>query len=158
MAQPIFWSAATGGFYDPEIHGAALPSDAVPISRARHAELLAARAQGDRIVAGRAGRPEVRKPRVPLEQLRRRAIAAVKAEARRRILAIASLERQANDNSAIAMAALSGDHSMATEALLRRGQIDFIRSASNRLEAVIATMPAANLPSFDAGADRHWSI
>ncbi len=149
---PIRYSATTGGFYHAAIHGDALPADAVVISEARHRELLDAQAAGRRIVAGAKGRPELATERAPTKaQLLERATAAIKAEARRRILAIAGLERQANDNAAIALHSTEFD-----AACTRRAAIDAVRAASNALEARIASWSAASLTAFDAGAEAHW--
>jgi len=87
-----------------------------------------------------------------------------KSEARRRILAIASLERQANDNAAMALASavlrIGAKHDVlddiVTAAINRRERIDAIRAASNAIEAVIARMPAANLKAFDASTHPLW--
>lgn len=154
----MFFSASTGGFYDPAINRD-LPADAVQISRARHSELIAARAEGKVIAADRRGRPMIREPRIGVEQLRSRAVAMVKAEARRRILAVASLERQANDNAAIALAAFAGQAANideASAALDRRRRIDAIRAASNAIEAQIERMPATNLAAFDPSTHSLW--
>jgi branched-subunit amino acid aminotransferase/4-amino-4-deoxychorismate lyase len=61
----MFYSASTGGFYDPAIHGEAIPGDAVSITRERHAALLAAQADGKRIVADQDGAPIAVDPPVP---------------------------------------------------------------------------------------------
>ncbi|WCM29196.1 hypothetical protein NDN01_10050 [Sphingomonas sp. QA11] len=162
----VRWSPADGHFYHADLHGEAIPADAVRVTRRRHAELLAGRAAGRAIVVGPNGRPElapVRKPSVA--QRRLWAVADIKAEARRRILTIASLERQANDNAAIATAAFQiatgtdglGDAiAGAIEAARRRERIDTVRAASNALEQKIAAWSAAALSTFDAGADAHW--
>jgi len=90
-------------------------------------------------------------------ELREIATRMVKSEARRRILAIASLERQANDNAAIALTGSAWAQSPeATAARDRRTRIDAIRAASNAIEAVIARMPAANLKAFDASTHPLW--
>lgn len=47
----MLYSKTTGGFYDPSIHGSAVPADCVEISASRHAELLAAQSAGKVIVA-----------------------------------------------------------------------------------------------------------
>ncbi|MEG3182124.1 hypothetical protein [Sphingomonas sp. LT1P40] len=152
----MFFSATTGGFYDPAVN-TAIPTDAVRVTRHRHAELLAARSAGQRIVADAKGRPQIRPVKVTLDQHRAAAVRAVKDEARRRILAIASLERQANDNAALALAA--GFIELSTEGLAardRRVRINAIRAASNAIEAIITTMPASNLTAFDAAAHPLW--
>ena len=51
----ICYSVSTRSFYSREIHGIAIPLDAVEISDARHAELLQAQAAGQEIVPGPAG-------------------------------------------------------------------------------------------------------
>lgn len=151
----MFFSPSTGGFYDSAINRD-IPADAVPISRERHGELIAARAAGKIITPDRRGRPMIREPRIGADQLRPRAIALVKAEARRRILAVASLERQANDAASIAIEAFAGAGTDLEGALDRRYRIDAIRAASNAIEAQIERMPAANLTAFDPSTHSLW--
>lgn len=151
----MFYSPSTGGFYDPAIHRD-VPTDAVAISRERYGELLAARSAGKLIASDRTGRPIVKARRFTVDELRQRAIAAVKAEARRRILAVASLERQANDAASIAIEAFAGAGTDLEGALDRRIRIDAIRAASNAIEAQIARMPAANLTDFDPSTHPNW--
>lgn len=155
---PIHFSPSAANGMGAFIHAgiAALPTDALPVTALKHRQLLEKQAAGYRIRPGTDGRPVAIAPAKPsLDQLRARAIAAVKAEAGARILAIASLERQANDNAAIAIAALAGAGDVSAE-LERRRRIDAIRAASNTIEATIARMPASNLANFDASADRLW--
>ncbi|MFA6607620.1 MAG: hypothetical protein WCS75_11535, partial [Sphingomonas sp.] len=105
------------------------------------------------------GKPALTAMRTPTKaQVVERTIAAIKAQARRRILAIASLERQANDAAAIATHLLSAgtDATELQAALDRRRRIDAIRAASNALEAMISTWSLAALATFDASADAHW--
>lgn len=52
----IFYSKTTGGFYDNQIHNV-LPEDAVEITAAYHATLLAGQAQGKTIMPGKDGKP-----------------------------------------------------------------------------------------------------
>lgn len=158
----VYYSAAHGGFFHAANHPV-LPDDAVRISRLRHRELMDAQSQGRQIVPNDKGRP-VLAPIVPpsVEQLRTRATAAVNAEAGRRITAIATIERQTNDNALIAQAALAAATGAAqpagvAEALARRTAIDAIRVTSNRIAALVAQMPAANLIDYDATAARLWS-
>ncbi len=154
---PIRYSPSTGGFYRTDIHSEAMPDDVVSVGVMRHAELLAA--QGSRrIIAGPDGKPALK----PVHKVRRadvlaRMIAAVKREAARRILAIASLERQANDNAALALAALDGNASAAAEAACaRRASIDAVRAASNAIETAIGGWSLAALTSFEPAADARW--
>lgn len=53
----MLYAASTGGFYLPEIHGDAIPPDAVEISAEDHAALMAANGMGKVIVAGPGGVP-----------------------------------------------------------------------------------------------------
>lgn len=151
----MFFSPSTGGFYDPAIH-CDLPDDAIRITRRHYVELVEGRATGQEIVQDRSGKLGLRLPKQGLAELRDLATRIVKSEARRRILAIASLERQANDAAALAMATWSDPSPEARAALDRRKAIDAIRAASNAIEAVIARMPAANLKAFDASTHPLW--
>ncbi|MCA1199139.1 hypothetical protein K9B35_14270 [Sphingomonas sp. R647] len=151
----MFYSPATGGFYDPAIHPE-LPADAVRMSRARYAELIEARSAGKQIVADAKGRPVIKATRLSLEQLRDRAVNSIKGEARRRILDVASLERQANDSADIAIEAFAGAATDIGGALDRRARINAIRTASNAIEAIVARMPASNLAAFDPSSHPLW--
>lgn len=65
------YSPSTGGFYHSDIHGSDMPSDAVAISAARHAQLMAAQAQGQTIAPNAAGKPVDVAPAPPsMEALR----------------------------------------------------------------------------------------
>lgn len=61
----MFYSATTGGFYTPEIHGDNIPSDAVEITEAEHAALLEGQSQGKLIGADENGRPILQDPPPP---------------------------------------------------------------------------------------------
>lgn len=161
---PMRYSPSTSGFYHIAMHGS-IPADAVTITSRRHRELLAGQAEGRRIFAGANGAPAIS----PIAKPRRAdlialAVADIKREARRRILAIASIERQANDNAAIAMRALAGPGQDPTDAeqaeidaaINRRRRIDVVRAAGNALERNIAGWSAGGLSAFEAAADRHW--
>lgn len=58
----MFYAKSTGGFYRRDIHGDAVPSDAVEITDAKHAELLEGQANGLRIVADKKGFPTLVAP------------------------------------------------------------------------------------------------
>lgn len=169
MSKPpssIRYSATTGGFYHAGLHAGAIPDDAIPITERRHRELLAGQGTGRAIVAGASGAPELAAaPRLTVTRQREIALSAIKNEARRRILAVASLERQANDNAAIAVFAVVaatapsaiGEVDQAYfVAKQRRDAIDAIRAASNTLEATIANWSAAALAKFKADDAAHW--
>ena len=156
----ISWSPSTGHFYHTEVHGAAIPEDALRVTARRHAELLEGQRQGRSILAGKNGKPAlspIRKPSV--DQLRDFAVGDIKAEASRRILAVASIARQSNDNASLALHALGTASTEAFDAAwARRSAIDDIRAASNILEHKITTWSALALSSFDASDDGHWPI
>lgn len=157
----IFFSPSTRGFYLSALHGEAMPADVQRITAARHARLLEDQAAGAEIVATPRG-PIAHFPKVGLADIRAAAIAAVKRQARTRILAIAPHWRQLNDVAAIATAALQLGATMTTNvdvdaALGRRRAIDGIRAASGRIEERLAAMTAAELEAFDPGDDTHWS-
>lgn len=144
----VRWSPSTGHFYDSDIHGDAVPEDAVAVTSRQHAALVDGRLHGRVIALNERGKPRlVDAPRsaVTLDE----AIVAIKREARRRILAIASLEKQSNDNAAMALG-------VAPEARDRRRQIDAIRAASNAIEATITASPAATLSTFNVGDAALW--
>lgn len=61
----MFYSKATGGFYDAAIHGDTIPADAVEITADEHAELLAAQSFGKVIQADKDGKPVVVDPPKP---------------------------------------------------------------------------------------------
>ncbi|MEG3089764.1 hypothetical protein [Sphingomonas sp. PB4P5] len=135
-----------------------IPADAIKITAKRHRDMIAGQGSGRSILVNASGKPELSPIRKPTrEQLLRVAIGDIKAEASRRILAVASLEQQANDNAAMAIAALAGEATPeAAAARLRRLAIDAIRAASNVLEATIASWSAGALSNFNAGAEAHW--
>lgn len=98
-----------------------------------------------------------------LDARRSAATGSIKTVARRRILAIADLSRQSNDNALLAGLALQRatgtgdvDEQQAGDALARRAAIDAIRAASNALKAAVATMSAADLAGFAPDAAEHW--
>lgn len=61
----MLYSAQTGGFYAREIHGAAIPPDAVEITTAQHAALLDGQSQGKIISADKNGKPVLKDPPPP---------------------------------------------------------------------------------------------
>ncbi|MFN3944603.1 MAG: hypothetical protein ACK4K7_06725 [Allosphingosinicella sp.] len=162
----FLFSPSTGGFYLAGV-SAAVPEDAAPVSARRYEALMKAQSQGRTIGAGRHGRPVILpRARSRLAELRALAIDRVKREAGRRILAVAPIWRQANDNAAIAEAALQfalqdpeapGSTVDFVPALERRRAIDALRAASDALEATVAAMDRAALANFQPSLDEHWS-
>lgn len=61
----VWYSALERGFYSTEIHGIAIPGDAVGITEAEHRALLEAQAEGARIVPGEGGVPTLLWPTPP---------------------------------------------------------------------------------------------
>lgn len=58
----MFYSKDTGGFYSREIHGDAIPSDAVEITASEHSALLEGQSQGKLIQADANGKPVLADP------------------------------------------------------------------------------------------------
>jgi len=155
-----FYSPSTGGFYHRSLHGDAMPADAVKITPRKHALLLEAQAAGASIVAG----PNGPIAEMPLQSHADQVEAAkrrVRKEAKRRILRVAPLELQSNDNAAIACAALQAatDIGMTIDvgpALARRRTIDAIRAASNAIELELEALPTDELVTFRASQSPTW--
>lgn len=146
------YSPSTGGFYHKSVHGRNVPADVVQITNRHHQELMLAQSQGHEIVATPTG-PSVRRHTPDRDAALKRTISRVKREARKRILAFASLEQQSNDNALIAIAALKRGKSDSTaiqSALERRHKIDAVREASNRIEAGLAGHTDDELAAFNA--------
>jgi len=61
----MLYSKTSNAFYDPEIHGEAVPSDCVEISKERHDELLAEQSSGKVIVGDAEGLPQAVTPAAP---------------------------------------------------------------------------------------------
>ena len=61
----MFYSKSNGGFYDSEIHGNAIPADAVEITVDEHAALLAGQSTGEVITADANGFPILSAPPPP---------------------------------------------------------------------------------------------
>ena len=55
----MFYSKSTGGFYSTEIHGSAIPSDAVSLTGDEYEALMQGQADGFVIVGNTAGSPEL---------------------------------------------------------------------------------------------------
>ncbi|MGW8202637.1 hypothetical protein ACWGM0_08815 [Sphingomonas bisphenolicum] len=142
----IFYSAQSAGFYADGIH-AAIPADAVKISGARHAELLAAQADGAAIVAGHDGRPKIQRAKPTIDERRAAAIRHVKREAARRIEAVAPVWRQLNDQRA-----------PSAQGEARFAAIDALRAASDHIEAAILAAGAADLDALDIAHHPFWPV
>lgn len=145
-----FYSPSTRGFYTKQIHGRSIPADAIEISNEHHQRLILAQAQGHGITHAKGAVMAVH-PHAERDDLLEVTRAGVKREARKRILRIASLERQSNDNAVLALAALKRVKSDSNEfvaAMERRQKIDAVRAASNRIEEGLAGHSHGELQSF----------
>jgi hypothetical protein len=60
-----FYSATTGGLYDPDVFGTNMPSDVCEISVEEHTALMAAPGQGRIIMPGEDGRPVITEAQAP---------------------------------------------------------------------------------------------
>ncbi len=140
----LFYSAASGGFFDDQLHEAeAIPSDAVIVSADRHRELMDAQALGATIGADSHGRPRAARPTV--EARRAALIRRVKREAADRIAYIAPVWRQLNDQ-----------RSPSPQAEARFAAIDAVRAASDAIEAEVATLSAAAIDAFPLTSHPLW--
>ncbi|MDK1394842.1 tail fiber assembly protein [Pseudomonas protegens] len=83
----IFFAASTSGFFSDEIHGKAIPPDAVEITVEEHAALLSGQASGKQIVCGASGRPSLVDPAPPTDE-ELAAVAKMKCD---QLLSIAAL-------------------------------------------------------------------
>lgn len=63
------YSATTGGFYDPEIHGKNMPSDAVDITESEYSGAMLGQADGHAIRANTQGKPELYIPDVSADEI-----------------------------------------------------------------------------------------
>lgn len=139
------WSPSRGCFFavDAPYPAGSLPDDLIPVTAARHAELMAAQAAGATIISDAKGRPRAKLPGQPDQ--RRQLRAAIRAEARRRITAVSPLWRQINDLR---------HPSAAGEA--RFARIDAIRAASALIEDNLAEVPATALATFPVATHLLW--
>lgn len=140
----LFYSPSAPGFFDDAIH-ATLPSDAIAITSARHAELLAAQAAGADIVTGPNGRPHIRRHTPSIADRRAAMTAMVKREAARRINVISPIWRQLNDM-----------RDPGPDAAARFAAIDAVRATSQAVEAQIAAATLAQLAALDIANHPAW--
>ncbi|RSU46245.1 hypothetical protein [Sphingobium yanoikuyae] len=147
----IHYSARLHAFLDDTIH-ATLPDDAVAITAARHAELLAAQGEGALIVANAAGRPQIRRRTANLADRRAAMVRQVKREAARRIEAISPIWQQLNDMRL----PTPSDSAMGAAAYARFTAIDAVRAASDIIEDAIAGATAPQLDLIDISNHPAW--
>ncbi|MCA3456485.1 MAG: hypothetical protein IOC92_14620 [Rhodobacter sp.] len=63
----MLYSSTARGFYDPQLHGDAIPADAVPVTDEHMTELFEGQARGAQIVPGPGGAPTLLWPTPPTE-------------------------------------------------------------------------------------------
>lgn len=138
-------NGTSGGFFDSDIHGDAVPADAVPLTPARYQELLAAQADGKELYVGKGGVPKFRTRAISAAQIRGEMTAVIRSEAAARINAVSPLWQQLNDT-----------RNPTDAGAIRFARIDAVRDASNRIEAQIADLPAAELSAIDIPNHPLW--
>ncbi|PUE21870.1 hypothetical protein B9Z43_01435 [Limnohabitans sp. MMS-10A-192] len=79
----IYFSASNSGFYRKDIHGDAIPADAVEITEARHQEMMAGQAKGLIISSGLDGHPILVEPTPLTPEQVADAVTAARAQAYR---------------------------------------------------------------------------
>lgn len=157
----IYYHPSTVAFFDDTIPGIVVPDDAVAIGAQTHADLLAGLSQGRRILIDGDDMPTLGELPGGIATTRAAAVAAIRTEARNRILAIASLARQSNDNAVLALRDTVRLSSSAAQydiaaALARRAAIDAVRDASNAAQLAVADLTATQLAGFDSLTFVRW--
>jgi len=138
------YSPSTGGFYRHDHCNP--PQDAVRITAARHAELMAGQAKGNAIIPSpRTGRPILRMPKRDATTRRAALVRAIKRDAARRIDMISPAWRQLNDMR---------DGSEAGDA--RFARIDAVRAASGEIERLAAQALPSALEAFPVRDHPLW--
>ncbi|MBK1686206.1 hypothetical protein [Rubrivivax gelatinosus] len=127
----LFYSAATGGFYDDSLHDT-LPADAVEVDEQTYRTLLAGRSAGHPISADSAGRPVLgERPGQTLEQ----SCAALKAAVQLRLDEAAQAAGYDDIKSAV---------SYADEPAVRQYQADGLRLRAWRSRVWAFALPVIN--------------
>ena len=122
------------------------PPGAVEIPAARHAELLAAQAEGRRIIADARGYPVLeRRSRAVAASVRMRLNARIRREASRRIAQVSPTWRQINDL-----------RDPSETGAIRYARIDAIRAASNAIEELADRLPTDDLTDFPVANHPLW--
>lgn len=149
---PIRWSPSTGFFYRADLHGDSMPADVVKVTNKRHAELLDGQGLGRAIIADEKGNPTLDAPaKASRNSLLSSTTYAIKEEARARIIAVATIERQVNDAAAIA---LNTDEADAARDRLTK--VNEVRAASNAAEQGLDDMSVDALEAFNAADNSLW--
>lgn len=149
---PDFEGNPHAAFFEDDLRARdTIPTDAVAITAKRHADLLAAQADGAVIEpCPKTGKPLVKRPHHDPASLRAGLIAAVKTEARNRILAIAPMWRQMNDAMAVALGEVDD------QVMGRIARVAAIRAASGRIEEQIESAASAALKQFPVASHPYW--
>ena len=159
---PMYFSPENGSFYDPVVHGVFLPTDCIAVTRKRHRELLDEQGKGAQITVGKAGKPVAKYPDdATLAELRKQKAIQINGEARLRILAIADIPMQSNDNAAIAMfngiSGLSDDErETLSGALARRVAINAVLRSAKVLKNSLRRMNKSILQEMQIDDPAFW--
>ena len=152
MMTGYLYSPGTRGFYRAGL-SSFIPDDAQAVTEKRHTQLMAAQAEGATIVpCPKTGKPLLELPPRDAASLRAALVRAVKAEAGRRIRAVAPLWRQSNDAIAIALGEIDD------VVMGRLAQLTAIRAASGRIEDQIAMTAVAQLGQFPVETNPLWPL
>lgn len=99
----MFYSKSTGGFYTTEIHGEAIPADAIEVTDAEHAALMHGQTLGQMIGADKNGNPVLVDPPAPDMQVaiasRLTQLRAVREEILNRLSGIAGRAQRKGDSA-----------------------------------------------------------
>ncbi|MBU1605785.1 MAG: hypothetical protein KKC79_00525 [Gammaproteobacteria bacterium] len=148
------YSPSTRGFYETELHGAAIPSDSVYVTPARHAQLLAAQAEGATIEPSPGtGNPVIVPTPAPSAQaLAASAKTAVRSEADKRIQNLMSLPKQV---------AILRDHvlngtPLDASTLAAFAAVDAVQSAADTIDADIDQRSVEELRTYPVRDNNTW--
>ncbi|MET0322527.1 MAG: hypothetical protein ABW069_17530 [Duganella sp.] len=132
----IYFSASTGSFYSPEIHGTAIPQDAKEISAKLHTDLLAANGRGMRITSDAKGNPIT----IPAEPPAFSALATSYLDAVR-----VSRENILNRLAGIGFAALAANDTASSNAVaqVRQALLDITTISTVAAATTLAQLKAA---------------
>lgn len=148
------YSPSTGGFYRTEVHGEAIPADAVYVSPARHAELMEAQGAGASITASpETGNPVIAAPSAAdAGAVQAQLKAAVASEAESRIASVMPLAKQL---------AVLRDHVLNgtpidQPTLDAFAEADAIQQAAEAIQSDIGSRPLAELQTYPVRSNALW--
>lgn len=153
----MYYAKSTGGFYTAEIHGSAIPADAVEITDAQHQELLTGQSTGKCITADAEGAPILTDPVPPkVEELITLALTQVRALRAPIFASLAGMQSQAlatGDPTLAASIAVIQDQLKALPDIdlsSCKTQADLDAALTAAWKAIVVTVPEAVLSAFKA--------